>query len=260
MPNTAEGFYYPDASTNIAPLETVLANMAASSDAVSKQTPRVFANYAAMIAAIPAPTAGRLAVTTQGSGILWQYDGTAAKWVVQNTPTFTDTAARGAAIPNPTAGIVAVIGTGAGYAEYVWDGTAWRSGIGGSLYNPSDVAVAAGLQAAAIPVTSELSGMTIATSRLTVTVPGVYSVSACATFYSTTINAADSAGIYRNGSGLPGGDLRLAAAGGDAMYKTGQASRLVRLAAGDYIELVRSGAGSGLLTQKSGSLIAVKVA
>ena len=126
MPNTAEGFYYPDANTNIAPLETVLANMAASSDTVSKQTPRVFANYAAMIAAIPTPTAGRLAVTTQGSGILWQYDGTAAKWVVQNTPTFTNTAAREAAIPNPTAGVKCVIGSGADYAEYVWTGAAWR--------------------------------------------------------------------------------------------------------------------------------------
>lgn len=126
MPNTAEGFYYPDANTNIAPLETVLANMAASSDTVSKQTPRVFANYAAMIAAIPAPTAGRLTVTTQGSGILWQYDGTAAKWVVQNTPTFTNTAARDAAIPNPTAGIKCVIGS----MEYLHDGTKWRLWMG----------------------------------------------------------------------------------------------------------------------------------
>ena len=126
MPNTAEGFYYPDANTNIAPLETVLANMAASSDTVSKQTPRVFANYAAMIAAIPAPTAGRLAVTTQGSGILWQYDGTAAKWVVQNTPTFANTPARDAAIPNPTAGIKCVTGSGATYAQYVYDGASWK--------------------------------------------------------------------------------------------------------------------------------------
>lgn len=39
MPNTSEGFYYPDANTNIAPLETVLANMAASSDSVAQQTP-----------------------------------------------------------------------------------------------------------------------------------------------------------------------------------------------------------------------------
>ena len=131
MPNTAEGFYYPDANTNIAPLETVLANMAASSDTVSKQTPRVFANYAAMIAAIPAPTAGRLAVTTQGNGILWQYDGTAAKWVVQNTPTFANTPARDAAIPNPTAGIKCVIGSGATYSEWVHDGTSWvRSEVG----------------------------------------------------------------------------------------------------------------------------------
>ena len=88
MPNTSEGFYYPDANTNIAPLETVLANMAASSNSVAQQTPRVFANYAAMVAGIPSPVGGRLAITTQGSGILWQYDGAAAKWVVQNHQPF----------------------------------------------------------------------------------------------------------------------------------------------------------------------------
>jgi len=131
MPNTSEGFYYPDANTNIAPLETVLANMAASSNSVAQQTPRVFANYAAMVAGIPSPVGGRLAITTQGSGILWQYDGTAAKWVVQNTPTFTDTAARDAAIPNPTAGIKCVTGSGATYREYRHDGTSWvRSEVG----------------------------------------------------------------------------------------------------------------------------------
>lgn len=131
MPNTSEGFYYPDANTNIAPLETVLANMAASSNSVAQQTPRVFANYAAMVAGIPSPVGGRLAITTQGSGILWQYDGTAAKWVVQNRPAFSDVTARDAAIPFPTVGITAVIGTGAGYAEYLWTGAAWaRSGVG----------------------------------------------------------------------------------------------------------------------------------
>ena len=126
MPNTSEGFYYPDANTNIAPLETVLANMAASSDSVARQTPRVFANYAAMVAGIPSPVGGRLAITTQGSGILWQYDGTAAKWVVQNRPAFSDATARNAAIPFPTVGIVAVTGSGASMAEYRWDGTAWK--------------------------------------------------------------------------------------------------------------------------------------
>ena len=126
MPNTSEGFYYPDANTNIAPLETVLANMAASSDSVAKQTPRVFANYAAMVAGIPSPVGGRLAITTQGSGILWQYDGTAAKWVVQNRPAFSNATARDAAIPSPSPGIVAVIGSGASYAQYTWDGTAWK--------------------------------------------------------------------------------------------------------------------------------------
>lgn len=126
MPNTSEGFYYPDANTNIAPLETVLANMAASSDTVSKQTPRVFANYAAMVAGIPSPVGGRLAITTQGNGILWQYDGTAAKWVVQNRPVFSSATARNAAIPAPTAGIVAVISTGSNYAEYSFNGTEWQ--------------------------------------------------------------------------------------------------------------------------------------
>ena len=130
MPNTSEGFYYPDANTNIAPLETVLANMAASSDSVAQQTPRVFANYAAMVAGIPSPVGGRLAITTQGSGILWQYDGTAAKWVVQNRPTFSGATARDAAIPFPTAGIAVVISTGSNSAEYVWNGTVWRpSGV-----------------------------------------------------------------------------------------------------------------------------------
>ena len=127
MPNTSEGFYYPDANTNIAPLETVLANMAASSDSVAQQTPRVFANYAAMVAGIPSPVGGRLAITTQGSGILWQYDGTAAKWVVQNRPTFSGATARDAAIPSPTSGVAVVIGSGATYSEYVHDGTAWRA-------------------------------------------------------------------------------------------------------------------------------------
>ena len=34
---------------------------------------------------------------------------------------------RDTAIPNPTPGIVAVIGSGASYAEYLWDGAAWRA-------------------------------------------------------------------------------------------------------------------------------------
>ena len=125
MPNTSEGFYYPDANTNIAPLETVLANMAASSNSVAQQTPRVFANYAAMVAGVPSPVGGRLAITTQGSGILWQYDGTAAKWVVQNRPAFSDATARDAAIPSPSPGIVAVIRSGASYTEYRWTGASW---------------------------------------------------------------------------------------------------------------------------------------
>ena len=129
MPNTSEGFYYPDANTNIAPLETVLANMAASSNSVAQQTPRVFANYAAMVAGIPSPVGGRLAITTQGSGVLWQYDGTAAKWVVQNRPAFSNATARDAAIPSPSPGIIAVIGSGASYSEYVWTGTGWRAWV-----------------------------------------------------------------------------------------------------------------------------------
>lgn len=79
-----------------------------------------------MVAGIPSPVGGRLAITTQGSGILWQYDGTAAKWVVQNQPAFSDTTARNAAIPLPTVGITCVIGSGSSMAEYLWTGTVWQ--------------------------------------------------------------------------------------------------------------------------------------
>lgn len=259
MPNTSEGFYYPDANTNIAPLETVLANMAASSNSVAQQTPRVFANYAAMVAGIPSPVGGRLAITTQGSGILWQYNGTAAKWVVQNRPTFSDATARDAAIPSPTAGIVTVIGSGADYAEYRWNGSAWRgTAASGRLYNPGDVAVSAGTARADLPADSSFVGMTSATGRLTVITPGIYSITASATIYSTTVNAGDYAEVRLNGVGVPGGGLGIVA-GTDTMYKTGRTALILMLAAGDYLELWRGVGGAGLVTQKSGSLAAVRI-
>ena len=216
MPNTSEGFYYPDANTNIAPLETVLANMAASSDTVSKQTPRVFSTYAAMTAAIPTPVGGRLAITTQGSGILWQYDGTAAKWVVQNRPTFSNATARDAAIPSPTTGIVAVTGSDVTSTEWRYTGVAWRLWTGNPAFT-----YAAGFSAY---TGSGWSGISLSVRGGMCTINGAFAatswtaLSTVLTLPTTCWPAKKTAG--QNGEANPDGTVKVADAGASAASLT----------------------------------------
>lgn len=179
------------------------------------------------------------------------------------TMTFATTAARDAAFTaagvTPSAGMKCVIGSGSALAEYVYDGAAWRmSAASGRLYNPGDVALSAGTARADLPADSSFVGMTSATGRLTVVTPGIYSISVSATIYSTTVNASDYAEVRLNGASVPGGGLGIAATT-DANYKTGRTALILMLAAGDYLELWRGGAGAGLATQKSATLAAVRI-
>ena len=70
--------------------------------------------------------------------------------------------------------------------------------------------------------------------------------------------AGDYAEVRLNGAATPGSGLGIVA-GTDAMYKTGRTALILRLAAGDYLEMWRGVGGSGLVTQKSGSLAAVRI-
>lgn len=122
MPTTSEGFYYPDSSTSLS-LVTILAAMAASSDAAHKTVPSVYDTIAARNTAIPSPTEGRI-VYTKDYDILWYYSGSA--WRPVGVPTFASTAARDAAITSPVAGMRCFVGSGSAMAEYIHDGTTWR--------------------------------------------------------------------------------------------------------------------------------------
>ena len=121
MPTTYNGFYYPDASTSLTPLASILAAMAASSDAAYKKTPAVFDTIAARDAAITTPTDGRI-VYTKDYDILWHYAG---GWRPVGTPVFASTTARDAAITSPVASMRCFVGSGSSLAEYTYSGTEW---------------------------------------------------------------------------------------------------------------------------------------
>lgn len=122
MPTTENGYYYPDASTNLTPLAAILAAMAASSDAAYKKIPAVFDTIAARDAAITTPTEGRI-VYTKDYDILWHYAG---GWRPVGVPTFATVEARSLAMPTPTAGMRCFVGSGATMDEYIHNGTAWK--------------------------------------------------------------------------------------------------------------------------------------
>lgn len=94
MPNTAKGLYYPDSSTVISPIETVLANMQASVDTYlgSNATIHPIANVgarAALVALYP-PTTSSPLFAWRADAVVGQYlefttDGT--NWFAYNTST-----------------------------------------------------------------------------------------------------------------------------------------------------------------------------
>ena len=121
MPTTSEGFYYPDSITSLS-LVTILAAMAASSDAAYKKTPAVFDTIAARNAAIVTPTEGRI-VYTKDYDILWHYAG---GWRPVGVPTFATVGTRSLAMPSPATGDLCVVGSGGSMVPMVFNGTAWR--------------------------------------------------------------------------------------------------------------------------------------
>lgn len=126
MATTPKGLFYPDETTNITPLHTVLGAMQTSTDNLLTGRGTAFATTGDRDTAIPAPSAGMFVSTGTGSSqVWWLHNG--STWV--NTKTipnqYASTAARDAAIPSPSAGMIVTTGTGSSQILWVYSGSAW---------------------------------------------------------------------------------------------------------------------------------------
>ncbi len=135
MPNTSLGIYYPDESTNITPLHTVLGAISTSVDGYLQDNATVHtvanvAGRAALVAAYPPSVSSPLILWRQdlGTGAKLEYTVDGTTWGTIGTPSFDTEAARDAAIAAPVAGMKAVTGTGATLVEWVYSGTTWVRG------------------------------------------------------------------------------------------------------------------------------------
>jgi hypothetical protein len=134
MPTTARGIYYPDTSTNITPLETVLATMATSVDTYlsANATIHTIANTAARAALVSAysPTVSNPLFAWRqdaAAGNNLEYTTNGTTWLAYGgkPPYFSTTSARDTAIPSPVVGMQASTGTGSSIAGWIYDGSVW---------------------------------------------------------------------------------------------------------------------------------------
>lgn len=123
MPNTAKGLYYPDSSTVISPIETLLANMQASVDSYlgANSVIHPIANVAAraaLVALYPPTASTPLFAWRQDAPVQFQLEYTVdgTNWVAFTSgstflPSYASTGARDAAYPTPTVGMMCNVGT-----------------------------------------------------------------------------------------------------------------------------------------------------
>lgn len=123
MPTTGKGLYYPDDTTNVAPLHPVLAAMQTSVDTYlgANATIHTIANVAgrAAVVALYPPTAATPLFTWRQDAdtqykLEYTVDGT--NWVAYTSgatflPTYASTGARDTAYPTPTVGMLCNVGT-----------------------------------------------------------------------------------------------------------------------------------------------------
>jgi len=134
MPTTNLGIYYPDAATNITPLQTVMASISTSVDAylAANATVHTIANTAgraALVAAYSPSVSNPLFVWRQdaAAGNNLEYTTNGTSWLAYGgkAPYFSTTAARDTALPSPVVGMHANTGSGSTYTEWAYDGSAW---------------------------------------------------------------------------------------------------------------------------------------
>lgn len=139
MATTSLGIYYPDETTNITPLHTVLGAMSSSVDGVLVgpvyRTPmgvHVIADAAARAGLLASLTSGGYTPGASNPVLIYQVD-TALQYMYNGTswapvagpPAFASTGARDTAIPSPVAGMQVTTGTGTSQQVWVYNGSSW---------------------------------------------------------------------------------------------------------------------------------------